>query len=150
MIKFPARAAFSMPRLSGHHQLRELVHQYGGRERVTADFHIAQQALDAYLAGVMEPPLSLLLALYWQGPMGFGQAFSETHFANLANVARARAAEAKLDQYRTVVHQLRVVLGDSLDTLLKDHGIDDAGARAGLTPSDLAVAGQYHHVAALE
>lgn len=121
--KIPRRAAFSMPTLSGHEQLQDLVRAYGGSQRVINDFRIAPELLRAYLAGVMEPPFTLLLAVYWQSPYGFEQAFSETHWANQANYQRAQVAEAKLQQYSTLLELVRPHVA-GFDTLCLSYGIN--------------------------
>ncbi|HWI05621.1 MAG TPA: hypothetical protein VNT52_17575 [Acidimicrobiales bacterium] len=132
--RFPERTMFSMPTLSGHEQFSHLVSAYGGADAVAKDFRIAQEALRAYLAGVMEPPLSLLLAVYWQGPYGFKHAFSETHWANEANFARAKAAEARCDQLVLLVDQCRQIVGPAFEVLLSSNGLHDLVERQDKTP----------------
>ena len=76
-------AMFTMPRgLGGHQVLRDLVADYGGAERVSTDFRIGPKLLDKWLSGEVEPPRVAYLALWWQGPMGFSQAYREVHWAH--------------------------------------------------------------------
>lgn len=76
-------AMFTMPRgLGGHEILRDLVDYYGGAERVSRDFRIGPKLLEKWLTGEVEPPRVAYLALWWQGPMGFSQAYREVHWAH--------------------------------------------------------------------
>ena len=131
---FPERSMFSLPTLSGHHQLQELVHALGGPEATCKALRIAPQALEGYLTGVMEPPYTLLLAVYWQGPYGFKQAFSETHWANQSNYVRAKAAEARCDQFRLLFDQVRQIVGPAFEVLLKSNGLGELAAPVDLAP----------------
>lgn len=126
MSQVAQRTVFTMPRLGGSGQLSDLVLAYGGEELVARDFRIAPQLLRSYLAGVIEPPHALFLAIYWQGPYGFAQAFRESHWTHQATVARATVAEAKVAQYETLLRTLRPLLGSdsTLQLLLSSHGLD--------------------------
>lgn len=119
------RARFSMPTLRGHEQLRQLVDAYGGVDLVCADLLIAPELLARYLAGEMEPPRTLLLALWWQGPDGFHQAFGETHWTHQAMIARARLAEARLEQHQLLLQAVAPHVKGML-VLAKTYGIEDA------------------------
>lgn len=118
------RTRFSMPTLRGHDQLRQLVDAYGGREMVCRDLLLSPELLDAYLAGEMEPPRTLLLALWWQGPDGFNQAFSETHWTHQAMVARAHLAESRLQQHQLLLQAVAPQVRGMI-VLAKTYGIED-------------------------
>ena len=123
----PTTGMMTMPTLGGAAHLAELVHVYGGEARAAADFRIAPELLRSYLSGVMECPLATFLAIYWQGPYGFSQAMSETHWVNVANVARAKFAEAKLDQMRTFIRHLAPHV-EGFGVLARSYGIEDTTA----------------------
>jgi hypothetical protein len=76
------RTMLSMPRLGDAGHLADLVRAYGGEVRVCMDFRIAPELLRAYLDGVVEVPRTVMLAVYWQGPDGFRQAFVESHWTH--------------------------------------------------------------------
>ena len=102
--KRPAVNMFSMPTLGGEEQLMKLVGEYGGVERVMRDFRVSRELLGVWLSGRQEVPLTVLLALWWQGPAGFQQGFVESHWANQYNAFKVRQLEA-------VVAQVRELLG---------------------------------------
>jgi len=90
------RTMFNMPILGGpERELGDLVNAYGGRQRVCTDFHITSELLDAYLRYELHPPYTLLLAIYWQGPYGFNQAFAEVDMTHLHNFQMRRIAEER-------------------------------------------------------
>jgi len=110
MPKREHRSLMSMPVLAGAAQLRELVHVYGGFARTSRDFRIAESTLAGYLSGKHEPPYTLLLALYWQGPYGFEQAFSESHYTHQENWSKRRAAEERVAKFEGYFESLREML----------------------------------------
>lgn len=90
------RTMFTLPsHLGGPESLDDLVRIYGGHDRVCRDLKISQELLHRYLRGEPDPPFTLLLALYWQTPDGFNQAFSETHQTHMFNFAMRRQAESR-------------------------------------------------------
>jgi hypothetical protein len=98
-----SRTHFSLPTLAGHEMLRELVSDYGGIDRTSKDLKIAADLLNRYLSGQLEPPYTLLLALYWQSCYGFKQAFAESHWTHQYNTFRRHEAEAKVAHLERVV-----------------------------------------------
>ena len=118
--KEPARDSgrlFSMPRIGGAEQLKELVSDYGGIERVSRDFHIAPDLLNRYLVGQLEPPLTLMLAVYWQSSHGFRQAFSEAHWTHNYNSFKRRELEAKVEYLERVVKHAVQLLEHRVDAM---------------------------------
>lgn len=90
------RTMFTIPsHLGGSACLDDLVRIYGGHDRVCRDLKLSQELLHRYLRGDTDPPFTLLLALYWQTPDGFNQAFSETHQTHMFNFAMRRQAESR-------------------------------------------------------
>lgn len=77
------RQRFSMPAgMAGHQALAHLVREYGGAAVVAKDFRVTPQLLGRWLSGDLEAPFTFFLALWWQGPMGFRQAYSESHWTH--------------------------------------------------------------------
>jgi len=98
-----ARSAFSFPRLGGSEELCQLVTDYGGISEVSKDFKIGADLLNRYMVGQLEPPYSLLLAIYWQSSYGFRQGFAESHWTHQYNSFTRKQAEAKVRYLETVV-----------------------------------------------
>lgn len=98
----------SLPRISGSTQLEHLVHAYGGAEKTAKDLRIHKGLLSRYLNGSQEPPYTLLLAIYFAGPYGFSQAFSESHWTHQYNYRKRVIAE----------HE-----NETLVRLLQSHGL---------------------------
>ena len=96
-------SAFSFPRLAGSDELCQLVTDYGGIAEVSKDFKIGADLLNRYMVGQLEPPYSLLLAIYWQSSYGFRQGFAESHWTHQYNTFTRQQAEAKVRYLETVV-----------------------------------------------
>lgn len=62
---------------------------------VCKDFRISEGLLAKWCSGEIDPPLTVLLAIYWQSHKGLQHAFSESHWTNQYNCFRARDAEVK-------------------------------------------------------
>lgn len=112
-MREPARdgpAQLSLPKLGGAEQLRQLVADYGGIDRVSHDFRLGSDLLNRYMVGQLEAPFSLLCALWWQTASGFRQAFAESHWSHQYNSFRRREAEAKVAHLEQVVaHAVRLL-----------------------------------------
>lgn len=111
------RTMFTLPsHLGGPESLDDLVRIYGGHDRVCRDLKISQELLHRYLRGEPDPPFTLLLALYWQTPDGFNQAFSETHMTHMFNFAMRRQAESR-------ARLLNELILKTVDLIGRDHPI---------------------------
>lgn len=124
---------FSFPENLGglDRELDDLVRWYGGRQRVCADFHIAEELLDAYLRYEIHPPYTLLLAIYWQGPFGFDHGFVESHPVHKHNIVMRRIAEERAAKLLTMVDRIVQKLGpehkvSALLTTAKDRALSGA------------------------
>ncbi|MBS3995019.1 MAG: hypothetical protein KGZ33_04440 [Alkaliphilus sp.] len=111
-IEAPKRTMFNFPSFGAEREIGDLVRAYGGRMRVCTDFHIAPDLLDAYLTHQLQPPYTLLLALYWQGPYGFHQAFCEVDATHLHNFAMRRLAEERSAKLIGMVERIVLKLGE--------------------------------------
>lgn len=115
--EWKTRAMFTLPtHLGGSACLDDLVRIYGGQDRVCRDLKISRELLNLYLRGQQEPPFTLLLALYWQTPDGFGQAFSETHMTHMHNFQMRRTAESR-------ARLLNELILKTADLIGRDHPI---------------------------
>lgn len=119
------RTMLSRPRISGSAQLRELVDGYGGVDRVCKDFRVAKSLLARYLSGSLEPPYTFMLAIYWQGPYGFSQAFSESHWTHQYNFSKRRVAEERCQKLEQSLKKMRAIVASQLkgDTRALEHGV---------------------------
>jgi hypothetical protein len=127
---------FSMPRIGGSDQLNELVADYGGIDAVSRDFHIAPDLLNRYLVGQLEPPITLMLAVYWQCSHGFRQAFSEAHWTHNYNSFRRREMEAKVEYLERVVKHAVQLLEHRVDAMdLLQEALDLAKSVQPRTPA---------------
>lgn len=120
---------FSFPTLAGVDQFRELVHVFGGAELVCKQLRIAPELLAAYMSGELEPPYSLMLAVYWHSPFGFSQAFSESHWTHAHNFRLRMNAEDQVQRYRAFlgrVAKLGLLDADQCMHLACEAGIEDA------------------------
>lgn len=110
--KEPRQTMFTMPVLGGaERELADLVRAYGGRQRVCNDFHIATELLDAYLRYEINPPYTLLLAIYWQSPLGFHHGFCESEPTHLHNFGMRRLAEERCAKFMGFVDAVANELG---------------------------------------
>lgn len=99
-----SKSVFSLPtRLGGVEDLRELVSEYGGIDRVAHDFKLGADLLNRYLVGQIEAPFSLYVALWWQTSSGFRQGFAEAHWTHNYNSFIRKQAEAKARYLETVL-----------------------------------------------
>jgi hypothetical protein len=122
--KRESKSRFSLPRLGGAEQLRELVDDYGGLAQVARDLRIGDDLLNRYLCGQLEVPYSLLVALWWQTSYGFRQGFSESSWTHNYNTFLKRQAEARAQQLEVVVQhavQLLEHRADAQDLLRASH-----------------------------
>lgn len=101
----------SMPRLQGSNQLRELVHAYGGADRMAVDLKISRELLDRWCAMDGNPPYHFLIAAYFIGPYGMSHAFSESHWAHQYNSFLKNEALDKVKMLEHVVQACMAVLG---------------------------------------
>ena len=101
-----ATGFLSLPRLAGHHQLRELAHQYGGEERLGHALKIDHELMSKWLSGQIDPPYYLLVAAWFASPLGFQQAFSESHWANQENTILKNAARRETAALKTAIRDL--------------------------------------------
>lgn len=123
------RVRFSFPQLAGVDQFRELVHAFGGAELVCKELRIAPELLAAYLSGELDPPYTLMLAVYWHSPFGKSQGFSESHWAHTYNYRLRMDAEEKVERYRAflaLVAQEGVLDADRCMHLAYESGIEEA------------------------
>jgi hypothetical protein len=95
--------SLTFPVLAGSQQFRHLVSALGGVAYVSSKFKMTPELVHSYLTGAIDPPYTVLLALYWHSHYGFSQAFSEAHWTHNYNSFKRREAEEK------VVHLERVV-----------------------------------------
>lgn len=90
-----APKALPLPKLEGSQQFRHLVHALGGVTYVSKQFRMAQELVSSYLTGEIEPPYTVLCALYWHSHYGFSEAFSAAHWTHDFNSFRRTQAEEK-------------------------------------------------------
>ena len=109
----PQQTMLSLPTGLGPEALDHLVALYGGMERACKDLRISRALMQRYLAGTTEPPFTLLLAIYWQGPVGFGQAFEESHWTHQHNAHLKRQAEERLTRVLTALDGLVAQIGET-------------------------------------
>lgn len=102
---------FSLPSLGGAAQLIELVMAYGGPERVCKDLQISRELLDRYCQDNPPAPYTTALAIWWQGPYGFNQAFSEAHRTHLHNYGMRLHAEERIRQLETTLTEIIIAIG---------------------------------------
>lgn len=98
-----APRALTFPVLAGAQQFRHLVSALGGVSFVSKKFKMNDELVNSYMTGEIDPPYTVLLALYWHSYHGFSQAFSEAHWTHDYNSFRRRQAEEK------IVHLERVI-----------------------------------------
>lgn len=104
------RFAFSFPRIGGARDLRHLVEDFGGIDRVSKDFKISVDLLNRYISDQLEPPYTLLLALYWQSRIGFEQAFADSHWSHQYNSFRLAESQEKVKSLERVLeHAVRLL-----------------------------------------
>ena len=110
--KRPQQTMLSEPALHPD-LLPDLVHAFGSKERLCKELRVSPALLELYLDGTTEPPFTFLLAVYWQCPIGFGQAFSESHWTHQYNSYKRREAEERLDRVLGVLDVLVGRLGET-------------------------------------
>lgn len=117
----PQPIRLSFPSLGGSPCLDDLVRKYGGVQLVAKHFHLTESLLRKWISGELEPPLTVLLAIYWQSPIGMEHAFSESHWTNQYNCFKARDAEAKVATMtscvQTIIEQLQRTHPEALASL---------------------------------
>lgn len=111
--------SLSFPVLAGSQTFRTLVSSLGGVSYVSKQFKMSEDLVSSYLTGEIDPPYTVLLALYWHSYYGFSQAFSEAHWTHDYNSFKRRQAEEK------VVH-LELVLEHAVAILERRDGAVDA------------------------
>lgn len=116
----PARTMFTLPDINGKEWLIDLVQSYGGPARVCADLRISRELLDKWARDDPPAPFTVLLALWWQGPAGFEQAFSECHMTHVHNYGMRRLAEERVLRLETALTNISQLLGPDHPALL-DH-----------------------------
>jgi len=110
-----SKSSFSLPKLGGAVQLRDLVADYGGIDRVSHDFRIGADLLNRYMVGQLEPPFTLLCCLWWHTSHGFQQGFAEAHWTHQYNTFKRKEAEAKVVYLETVVRHAIQLLEHRVD-----------------------------------
>lgn len=107
----PQQVTMSIPKLQGPNQLRELVHAYGGPERMVEDLKISRELLDRWCADDGNPPFHFLVAAYFIGPYGMSHAFSESHWTHQYNSFLKNRALDQVKMLENVVRACSQVLG---------------------------------------
>lgn len=113
----PERTMFSLPRIGGKEAWAHLVRTYGGVDRVAADLKMTIDLVNLYQTA-QDPPYAVLIALWWQGPHGFDQAFSETHWTHMLNFAAKRNAEERVQLLEHKLTSIANALGHDHPALL--------------------------------
>lgn len=105
-----APRSLAFPKLQGSQQFRHLVSDLGGIHYVSKQFRMSEALVRSYLIGEIDPPYTVLLALYWHSHYGFSQAFSDAHWAHDYNsFLRHRAEEKVLYLERVVEHAVSLL-----------------------------------------
>lgn len=107
----PLQTMFTLPRIDGAELFDELVMAYGGPERVARDLKLSPDLVARWRRADPEPPYTMLLALWWQSPHGFNQAFSECHWTHLHNFNLRRQAEERNTLLEQTLQRVADVLG---------------------------------------
>jgi len=107
----PDRTMFTLPQIYGKEWLIDMISAYGGPARVCADLRITRELLDRWARDDPPAPYTVLLALWWQGPMGFEQAFSECHPTHVHNYGMRRLAEERVVRLQSALTNITELLG---------------------------------------
>jgi len=107
--KDPPRWRFSIPHIDKRH-FRHLVDQYGGRDMAARSLKMSLELMDRYYAGASDPPFVVLLALWFTGPAGFDQAFSETHYSHQQNFLEKKEAQREVARLTATLDRVRLAL----------------------------------------
>lgn len=99
----PEPVRFTIPNM-GSITAHDLIDSMGGAAQAAKVIRVTQELIDLWQSGQVETPWTAMLALWWQSPYGFAQAFNESHWTHQYNSMLKREARDRVELLEAFIH----------------------------------------------